>query len=196
MVARARQLSEEEGIHNVDFELADAQMHPFPSAHFTLGISRFGTMFFADPVAAFTSIGRALRSGTRLVQLVWQDSDRQEWAAEIRQALADNLVVPASATGDPFSLADPAIAERILTAAGFTEVDVIDVREPVYYGPDTAKACHAVLGLQMTKDLLAELDASRAERALDRLRALLAAHNTGDGVWFDSCAWLIIARRL
>ena len=81
MVDRARQLSEEEGIPNVDFELADAQVHPFAPRDFTVGLSRFGTMFFADPVAAFTNIGRALRPGARLVQLVWQAYDRQEWTS-------------------------------------------------------------------------------------------------------------------
>src|SRR5688572_13052894 len=44
---------------------ADAQVHPFPPRHFTLGISRFGTTFFTDPVAAFTNIGRALSPGAR-----------------------------------------------------------------------------------------------------------------------------------
>ena len=85
MLDRARQLSEEEGIPNVDFELADAQVHPFAPGDFTVGLSRFGTMFFADPVAAFTNIGRALRPGARLVQLVWQAYDRQEWTGAIRQ---------------------------------------------------------------------------------------------------------------
>lgn len=195
MLARARRLSQEEGIHNVDFEQADAQVHPFPPEHFHLGISRFGTMFFADPVAAFTNIGRALRPGARLVQLVWQDSDHQEWDPAIRQALAEGRTLPAPATDDPFSLADPATVQAILTVAGFTEITFTDVHEPIYYGPDTASACDAVLGLQMTKDLLADLDAARTEHALDRLRAILATHNTGDGVWFDARAWIITARR-
>jgi ubiquinone/menaquinone biosynthesis C-methylase UbiE len=72
MVERARRLSEQAGIRNVSFERADAQVHPFAPESFTLGISRFGTMFFADPVAAFANLGRALRPGARLVQLVWQ----------------------------------------------------------------------------------------------------------------------------
>ena len=80
MLDRARRLSEEEGIPNVNFELADAQVHPIRAeATSPSGISRFGTMFFTDPVAAFTNIGRALRPGARLVQLVWQAHDRQEW---------------------------------------------------------------------------------------------------------------------
>ena len=66
---RARRLSREEGLGNVAFQLGDAQTHAFPPAHFDLCISRFGTMFFADPVAAFTNVRRALRPGARLVIL-------------------------------------------------------------------------------------------------------------------------------
>jgi hypothetical protein len=96
---------------------------------------------------------------------------------------------------DPFSLADPATAGTILTAAGFTDVDVTGVHEPVYYGPDTASALRGMLSLQMTKDLLAPLDAARTGRALGQLRAALATHQSGGGVFFDSRAWLITARR-
>jgi SAM-dependent methyltransferase len=193
-LARARRLARAQGLRNVSFVQADAQTHRFPPGHFNLAISRFGTMFFTDPVAAFTNIGRALRPGARLVQLVWQHSDRQEWSAVIGEVFAGEQPAPALAA-DPFSLADPATAGAILTASGFTDVDVTGVHEPVYYGPDTATALHAVLTLQMTRDLLAPLAAARTEHALDQLRAALAAHKSGGGVFFDSRAWLITARR-
>jgi SAM-dependent methyltransferase len=195
MVAAARRLSEQDGLNNVHFEQADAQVHPFAAERFSLGISRFGTMFFTDPVAAFTNIARALRPGARLVQLAWQDRRHQEWDAAIRHALADGRTLPVPADGDPFSLANPATAERLLTAAGFTHIQVTDVREPVYYGPDTEAACNAARSLRMTQDLLADLDPAQTEHALQRLLAILATHHTADGVWFDSRAWIITAHR-
>jgi len=150
-------------------------------------------MFFADPVAAFTNIARALRPGARLVQLVWQHSDRQQWSEVIPDVFGhDPAPTPAA---DPFSLADPTTVEAIMTAAGFTDVDVIDVREPVYYGSDTESAFDAVLSLRVTKNLLAPLDASCAASTLDQLRTALAARQSGGGVFFDSCAWLITAHR-
>ncbi|MER5224816.1 class I SAM-dependent methyltransferase [Streptomyces flaveus] len=198
MLARARQQAETEGLRNVDFVQAEAQAHAFPQEYFSLGVSRFGTMFFSDPIAAFANIGRALRPGGRFVQLVWQAADRQEWHVAIRAALsgghASSMSAPAAV--DPFTLADPDVVVGHLTAAGFTAVDVVDVREPVYYGPDAARARAAVLQLWMAKELVTGLDAASAERALDRLGATLDAHDTGDGVWFDSRAWLVIARRL
>ena len=79
ILERARRIAEAEGLRNITFEHGDAQSHGFSSARFDLCISRFGTMFFTDAAAAFTNIGRAMRPGARLVLLVWQDSDRNEW---------------------------------------------------------------------------------------------------------------------
>lgn len=200
MLARARELADEQGLANVTYLQADAQEHRFPAAYFDLCVSRFGTMFFADPVAAFTNIGRALRPAARLVLLVWQDRDRNEWASAIRESLTGAAAAPPaaapSASGpNAFSLADQTGTEDILAAAGFTDVSFTDVHEPVYYGPDTATALDSVLRLLKFQDLLAGLDPTTADRARTRLHTTLAAHNTGDGVHFDSRAWIITARR-
>lgn len=193
MLERARQLSDAQGLANITFQQADAQVHPFPPANFDLCISRFGTMFFADPVAAFTNIGRALRPAARLVLLVWQERDRNEWATAISQTLAAASAKPGGP--DPFSLADPTVTEGILAVAGFADVSFTDVHEPVYYGSDSAAAFDAVLGLWGLKDLLANLDAAAAEQVCTQLRTMLEAHHTDGGVYFDSRAWIVTARR-
>jgi hypothetical protein len=71
----------------------------------------------------------------------------------------------------------------------------MDVREPVYYGPDTAAAYDFVASMRHTKELLAHPDAVTAERACRRLRVALAEHDTGSGVYVGSRAWIITARR-
>jgi SAM-dependent methyltransferase len=196
MLERARQLSEDEGLRNVSYRQADAGTCPFPEGRFDLCISRFGTMFFSDPVAAFANIGRALRPGARLVILVWQRRDHNEWATEIDRSLGTGRP-PARpvAKVDPFSLADRAGTHGILVDAGFTEVSFTDVHEPVFYGQDTEAAFDAVLSLWQADVLLADLDAATTARALRRLRASLAAHETGNGVLFDSRAWIVTAVR-
>jgi SAM-dependent methyltransferase len=196
MLEHARRISREEGLANISFEQADAQAHQFPAAGFDVAISRFGSMFFDDPVAAFSNIGHALRPGGRLVLLVWQARERNAWSTEIREAIAGDMELPPPATGPgPFSLGDPAVAGRILVAAGFTEVSFTDVHEPVYYGPDAAVALKVVSGLRSTRDLLAGMDDRQAEQAVARLRATLAAHETSEGVSFDARTWIIAARR-
>jgi SAM-dependent methyltransferase len=196
MLDYARGISREEGLANVSFEQADAQVHRFPAGGFDVAISRFGSMFFDDPVAAFGNIGHALRPGGRLVLLVWQERERNAWSTKIREAIVGDMELPPPAAGpSPFSLGDPATASGILAAAGFTGISFTDVHEPVYYGPDPAVAFDVVSGLRSTKDLLAGMDAGQAESALDRLRATLAEHQTSKGVLFDSRTWIIAARR-
>jgi SAM-dependent methyltransferase len=197
MIARAQVIADAEGLRNTRFEQADAQVHRFPSEHFDVVISRFGTMFFADPIAAFSNIGRALRSEGRLVMMVWQDHEANEWSVSIQQGLAGSDPAPIVFPGgpDPFSLSDPTTVEQILSAAGFAETTFTEVHEPVYYGEDVAAALDWVRGFSYTRDMLQRLDAPSAKRALERLRETLAAHERGQGVWFDSRAWIVTASR-
>ncbi|MGI5239760.1 class I SAM-dependent methyltransferase [Dactylosporangium sp. CA-139066] len=190
-VERARALARAEGLGNVAFECADAQRYDFAYDSFDLAISRFGTMFFADPAAAFANIARALRPGGRLVMAVWQSGDRNEWDVTIRRALGD----PQPRGPDPFSLADPAVVEEILRGAGFAGVTFTDVGEPVYYGPDPDAALDWVRGFSCTSAALQNLDPAAAAATLDRLRDALAEHLTADGVWFDARAWIVHANR-
>jgi SAM-dependent methyltransferase len=196
-IAHARELARAEDLRNVAFECADAQVHPFPQHRFDLAISRFGTTFFDDPVAAFTNIGRALRPAGRLVMMVWQAHEHNEWDVAIHQSLAgpDGTVPVDSEAPDPFSLADPTIVTAILVAAGFADITFAGVHQPVYYGPDVDTALDWVRGFTCTNQALQRLGPPAAAHALGRLRETLAEHMTADGVWFDSRAWIVTALR-
>ena len=196
MIERARELARAESVHNVAFEQGDAQVYHFPKDSFDLAISRFGTMFFDDPDAAFTNIAVALRSAGRLVMMVWQEREHNEWSVVIEGALGrEGSPVPAPEAREPFSLADQDTVEAILGAAGFGAATFTDVHEPVYYGPDVAAALEWVGGFSSTRELLMRLGAADAERALERLREALAVHASDRGVWLDSRAWIVEVRR-
>jgi hypothetical protein len=150
-------------------------------------------MFFADPAMAFANVARAMRPGARLVWMVWQSQERNEWSGDIRRALAPGTAVSAD-TAKPFSLGDPTIATGLLSTAGFVSIDFSDVREPVFYGPDVDSAFAALSNLYVVKDALACAD-KETDKALQRLRDLLEAHMTTEGVLFDSRAWIITAQK-
>ena len=190
---RARQLTV--GLDNVRYELGDAQVHRFEPAGFDVAISRFGTMFFSDPAAAFANIAAALRPGARLVLLVWQRREHNEWARAIDAALGD-AAQPPQPGADPFSLGDAEATAGMLEGAGFDRVRFEDVHEPVLYGPDLDAALAFVRGFQNTSAALASLSDGEAARTVERLRETLAAHYDKErGVVFDSRSWLITARR-
>jgi SAM-dependent methyltransferase len=197
LIARARELAAAEGLRNVTFEHADAQIHQFQAEHIHAAISRYGTMFFADPVAAFRNIHGALRPAGRLVMMVWQSHRANEWSVAIGRALTQQDTSPLTSAGqpDPYSLADPRAVERILASAGFTHVTFHQVDQPVYYGASVDAAFDFVHGFVFTRDLLARLDATEAARAIERLRETLVRHYRDGGVWFDARAWIVTSER-
>ena len=195
MIERAWQLTKAEGLNNAKFEVADAQSHRFPAECFDVAISRFGTMFFADPVAGFSNIALALRPGGRLVMMVWQNRDRNEWSSSIDRVLFEEGPAPRPGGLDPFSLGDPATLRSILNASGFVHAKLTEVHEPVYYGQNVDAALCWVCGFSVVTDRLRQLDRRSAECVLERLNDLLAAHAHDDGVWFNSRAWIVTARR-
>jgi SAM-dependent methyltransferase len=195
MLERARQLTAAEGLGNVRYELGDAQVHRFDAAGFDVAISRFGTMFFSDPAAAFANIAAALRPGARLVMLVWQRHADNEWARAIDAALGE-AAQPPPPDADPFSLGDADATSAILERAGFDDIRFEDVPEPVLYGHDLDAALAFVRGFQNTSAALATLSDAEAARTVERLREMLAARYSDDhGVVLDSRSWLITARR-
>jgi SAM-dependent methyltransferase len=195
MLERARKVTAAERLDNVRYELGDAQVHRFDPTGFDVAISRFGTMFFSDPAAAFANIAAALRPGARLVMLVWQRHEQNEWARAIDAALGD-AAQPPQPGGDPFSLSDAEATAGILEGAGFDEVRFEDVHEPVLYGRDLDAALGFVRGFQDTSAALASLSDGEAARAIERLREMLAAHYSDEqGVVLDSRSWLITAWR-
>lgn len=197
MLEYARRQSADEGLTNVEYLQGDAQVHPFPAEAFDLAISSFGVMFFADPVAAFANIGRALRPDARIAFLTWQPFERNEWVASIFDVLTAGRDLPTPQPGSPgpFGLADPDAMIAITTAAGFGDIDLRSITEPVVLGADDDDAWAFVSKLGVVRGLTQSLDADARAAAMDALRAMIAAHATPDGVLFGSAAWLLTARR-
>jgi SAM-dependent methyltransferase len=194
MLERARELTAAERLENVSYELGDAQAFRFDPESFDLAISRFGTMFFADPVAAFANIASALRPQGRLAVLVWQSREFNEWALAIDAALGDAPELPPP-TADPFSLGDEGLTTEMLERSGFEAVRFADVHEPVLYGHDIDAALEFVCGFQDVSAALAGMSPDDQARAVDRLRETLDGHYSDDqGVAFGSRSWLITAR--
>jgi SAM-dependent methyltransferase len=168
---------------------------PIAAEGFDIAISRFGTMFFADPASAFARIAQSLRPHGRLVMMVWQAGERNEWFVSIQRALGADASAAFPARSDPFSLADPSTAKQILETAGFAETTFQDVRKPVYYGADTVAALEWIRAFSCVAETMRRLPPAAREDALQRLRTELAAHETFEGVWLDSRAWIVDARR-
>jgi ubiquinone/menaquinone biosynthesis C-methylase UbiE len=191
MLERARKLTAAARLKNATYVRGDAQVHRFAADRFDVAISRFGLMFFADPDAAFANIAHALRPGGRLVAIVWQRREDNAWAVALDAALGH-----APPYESAFSLGDRAVAEGVLTRAGFDDIGFEDIDEPVFYGADVEEALAWVTGFSDVRGALGRLDPDERERVVERLRDTLAANErAGGGVVFPSRTWLVTARR-
>jgi SAM-dependent methyltransferase len=196
MLGLARERAKAAGVANVDFVQGDAQVHPFEAGSGDVAISRFGAMFFGDPVAAFANIARATRPGGRLALLSWQGLSANEWLVVFREALAAGRTLPEPPMGGPgpFGLADPDGVRKVLTDAGYRDVELTPSEVPMIFGRDPEDAWSFVQHQGIVKGLSHGLDDAAKAAAHDRLRSELAAHASPDGVQFGSAAWLITAR--
>ena len=197
MLAEARRRASTEGLTNVEFLRADAQVHAFEPATFDVAISRFGVMFFADRPAAFANIGSALRPGGRLALLVWQANAANEWIMVVRESLAAgrDLPMPAPGAPGPAALADPDDVEALLTGVGFEAVQLTSFNEPLWFGADADAAYAFVGGIGIVKGLSDGLDDVARADAHEKLKAALRSHETPEGVRFGSAVWLITAQK-
>ena len=124
-------------VDNATFVLGDAGTHPFKAASYDLVFSRFGVMFFGDPVAAFSNFRQALKPTGRLVFVCWRTPQENPWGhVPLRAAQPFLPPLPRPGPDDPgqYSFGDRARVERILKESGFGPPDIRPIDRPVSLG--------------------------------------------------------------
>lgn len=198
MLGRAREEARLSGAENVRFEIADAQTADLPGAPFDKLFSRFGVMFFSDPVAAFTNLRRALRPGARLTFVCWRAAVENPWIMVPAMAITQYVAVktPDPAAPGPFAFADGAKVEGVLRGAGFEGIALEPVDQPLTVGGSGADL-DAAVALTMQIGLAREAlhDASDEIRAVAAraIKDALAPYRTAEGVSMPSASWIVTA---
>jgi SAM-dependent methyltransferase len=194
MIEAARMLSAQDRTQPT-FICADAQSHPFEPGSFELLISRFGTMFFADPVAAFANLRRAGTPDARLCSITWRGPEANPFMTAAERAAAPllpNLQGRRADVAGPFGLADERRARAILEASGWTEIDIrpIDVvctmpeQELIRYGTRFGPVGTA----------LREADPHTRAQVATAVRAALDPYVQGTEARFAASCWQVAAR--
>jgi SAM-dependent methyltransferase len=179
------------------FVAADAQTYAFEAGRFDAVYSRFGVMFFADPVAAFANLVQALRPGGRLAFVCWRRlEDNPIMTVPLAAAVAAGAPAPVSGPPDapgPFAFADRQRVVGILEAAGFTEVAHAAHDEAVG-GNDLEAALALALHVGPLARMLRDAPAHR-EAAVTAVRAALAAYVVDGRMMMPSATWIVTATR-
>jgi SAM-dependent methyltransferase len=198
MLDLARRRATAAGIDHVDFVLGDAQSHAFDVEAYDTVVSRFGVMFFDDPVAAFSNLARATRRDGRLRCVVWQSALDNEWVT-VPFSIASRFIEipPPDDSPGPWALADPDRVRGILTDAGWRldEVDAIDGHLAVGGQSSYAAAVEFAVDQGPMARMLAEAD----QPTVDTIRAAfdeeLAPFYDGEALRLRYAAWLVEATR-
>jgi SAM-dependent methyltransferase len=138
----ARKRASDRNVGNVTFMHADAAVHPFSPEHFDAMISRFGVMFFDDPVSAFANMTKALKPGGRMVFAAWGQVAANPFftisAAAIRKIFGEAPPRPDLDAPGPFAFRNPDRVLDILHAAGLNDarVDIRQIPLPINVGVD------------------------------------------------------------
>jgi SAM-dependent methyltransferase len=178
----------------VAFVEGDAQTHNF-DGRFDVAISRFGTMFFDDPVIAFRQIRGAIREPGRLCMATWQPLGANEWLSIPGAVLLKYAAAPAADVTGPgmFSQSDQAAIQTMLTNAGWSRVEIEPRETSLRLGADPADAVDYLAGTGVARRLLDIIDPARRPAALAEVKEALRDYMT-DGVQLKAGINIIQAR--
>lgn len=177
-----------------DFVVADAATHPFEPAGYDLVASRFGVMFFGDPVAALGNLRRATRDGGRLRALTWRAAAENRFmttaARAARPLLGDVPEPPADGPGQ-FAFADADRVAAMLVAAGWSEVEHVPV--DLELAMPAAGLATYLTRLGPLSRILPTLEQPQRDHVMDVVRAAFDPYLDGDQVRFDVACWMVRA---
>jgi SAM-dependent methyltransferase len=187
------------GVDRIEFLLADAAGHAFQPASIDLLFSRFGVMFFGDPIAAFGNLRRALKPDGRIVFACWQAPSRNPWALVPLNAAYLHLPrLPPLGPDDPgpFSFAEPDRVRRILRAAGFAEpeFDGVEVMLDVAGGDGLDAALAYVMEIGPASRALDNQPDLQRGAVATAITQALAPYVEGSSVRLGGAIWLVRAR--
>ena len=188
------------GLTNVCFVRADAEI-ALPTNQYDFVFARFGTMFFANPVAGLRNMRKALRPGGRMVHIVWRDRKDNPWLSMAKDVVLRFLPPPGADAltcgPGPFSMTDETTVRAMMTAAGYADIEFRRVDAPVLVGRDVGDAIAFQLAIGPAGEVFREAGAE-AERKRPEIEAALAEainrQKTGsEGIVMDSSSWVISA---
>lgn len=194
-VARARLASNKK--RNLAFDNQDLAAYPFAEKTFDRVYSRFGVMFFVDPVAAFINLRKGMKSGARLGFVCWQALDRNPWMEIPLQIALRYVAAPPpndpEAPG-PMAFADPDRVRRILSTAGFEEIDLQERESQIPFEADARSTARQLVHIGgAAARLLATATDDIKARVEEDLSQAIAGYQTNRGVRIAGTTWIVTA---
>ncbi len=187
------------GLSNVEFVEGDAQSHPFQPVY-DFVFSRFGTMFFENPVIGLRNMRTAIKPSGLMTMIVWRRVDDNPWLGLPKQVVSNFLPPPGddaqSCGPGPFSMADQETVTAMLKSAGYIDTDFKRVDAPVLVGATTKDSVDFQLALGPAGEVFreaGELAEERREEIEAALSHAISTYQTDEGIAMASSSWVITA---
>ena len=198
MIGKAKERAKEASLENITFVEADAQEYEYPFKEFDLAYSRFGVMFFENPVRAFSRILDAMKPGGRLGYVCWADKNKNAWIYEPAQVAKEFLELPKPPGEDEpgmFSMSREERIRKILDKAGWSDIRVEAFESINTIGKDADDAAEFISKVGPMAQPFSEAGNDLKEKTLEALRSFLKAHEESSGVMLGFCNWIVTASR-
>jgi len=182
----------------LQFLQADATSHAFAPGSYDLLFSRFGIMFFDDPVAAFSNLRRALSDNAHVAFCCWQSLRDNDWTLLPMQAALRYVEMPGAPEPNapgPFAFADSERVRAILQQAAFTAVGIDSHAVELHFGqgPDLGSCVRELASIGPVSRLLAGADDALLENVYGAMEEVLAPYYDGKELMLPGATWFVTA---
>jgi SAM-dependent methyltransferase len=180
----------------VEFHNQDVTAFPFEAGTFDRAFSRFGVMFFAEPVDAFVHIRFGMKAGGRTAFVCWQSAEQNPWSTLSTTVASPYLPPPSPPRPDapgPYAFRDRNRVNRILSEAGFTGIESTSVARKLTFAPDITGTVEQLIQYGMLAPAIAQASEDIRERIKVDLGEAIQGYQTSDGVMIDGAAWMVTA---
>ena len=192
----AQKQKENKKIKNINFIQADAQNHQFSDLNFDAVFSRFGIMFFEDPISAFKNIKKSLSCNGRLTFVCWSKREDNDWINLSSNVASQFLELPPKANPKepgPFAFEDYFYIEEILIKSGWKNIKIKEYKQNIVIGKTLDYAADFLSRMGPMSVPFENANEQTKEKVISALKECYSQYFTAKGVEFHFSSWIVSA---
>lgn len=200
MLQQAKTLAKNKNINNIEFKVTDVQVDEMPTNNYDFAFSRFGVMFFEDPLQAFRNISQSIKENGMLSFVCWQEPSLNPWQSLSIQVIKSYLEIPTPPlrSPGPFAFQEKEYVYEILEKSGFSNIKIEDNQQDItmFSGKSLKDASEDYLAINpVVTEMLKDSPESLRSEIITSLMDVFSEYHKDNGLLFPSATWLVTANK-
>jgi len=200
MLQQAKTLAKNKNINNIEFKVTDVQVDEMPTNNYDFAFSRFGVMFFEDPLQAFRNISQSIKENGMLSFVCWQEPSLNPWQSLSIQVIKSYLEIPTPPlrSPGPFAFQEKEYVHEILEKSGFSNIKIEDNQQDItmFSGKSLKDASEDYLAINpVVTEMLKDSPESLRSEIITSLMDVFSEYYKDNGLLFPSATWLVTANK-